>query len=350
MNRLLSKHTMRIGKPATTRAAVLVGLLCLPLTFAAAQERTRPPGAKPEGGAAARPAAPGKPGAERSPAAGPGSAGDSREQLRAIDESWMREIHGQPAAGQGAAANEAGAASGQGAPANGPAQRFRNPPQDEAASGERATEAAPAAPLFAGDEEGPSFFSVIFRFLGLAALMILVLYAGLRLIRNRAGPLMGAGELVQVVATIPLMQGRFLQIVDLAGQLLVLGVSDSGVSLVAEVDDARVGDRIRLWQAERARMPSPAGMLEQLTGILKKTEFSFWHSENKPGRPGFKDWLSKYAPATAGATAGTSVGGAPADPTAGIRLSDIPVDADQESLAALLKSQRQKLESRKSRI
>ena len=256
--------------------------------------------------------------AQESPApARPPGAPDTG--LKDIERSWLNTIHGDGAQAPEGQAEESS-----------PATRFRNPGEAAAQPGnDGQSAAAETTPeLFADTgEEGPSFFSVVFRFLGMAALMILVLYAGLRLMRSRAGPLTGTGDLVQVVATVPLMQGRFLQIVDLAGQLLVLGVSDSGVTLVQQIDDARIGDRIRLWQAERARLPLPTGMLEQLTGVLKNSDFKFWHSEGRRDeQPGFKDWLSRYAPGSVPATE-------PGDTPTG----------DQEALSRLLNSQREKL-------
>jgi len=345
MPRIAHHHLPLFG--TTFASAFVLTLACVALssfTTSAlnAQERSRPPGVKLDAGEknqSRSAAAPSEP---------TGDQGAEKERMRSIDQSWMSEIHGKSA---GAGVTEEPKDSGS---TEKETQRFNNPPgQDSVKEGQAAAPTRETPELFATGEDGPSFFSIVFRFLGLAALMILVLYAGLRLVRNKAGPLMGAGDLVQVIATVPLMQGRFLQIVDLAGQLLVLGVSDSGVHLVAEIDDARVGDRVRLWQAERARIPTPAGILEQLTGILKKTDFQFWHAEGRARSdgPGFKEWLGRYAPAARS-------GGDPLEEAAlrsvlgdraGVPLEDIPPNADQESLSALLKSQRQKLSSMQRR-
>ncbi len=311
--------------------------VCVALLSAAgvifAQERPRTPQAK------NRPAtrtlekkAPGFAGPDAPPGALTEAAptGDSAaneaaraEEMRQIEESWMSTINGGNAPATPSATEPT---------AEGETQRFKNPGTSAPAESAGETTGA-AAEVFGSKEEGPSFFSVVFRFLGLTALMILILYAGLRFLRARGGPLAGTGDLVQVVATVPLMQGRFLQIVDLAGQLLVLGVSDSGVHLVTEIEDSRLHDRIRLWQAERSRLPSPAGMLERLTGVLKNSEFRFWHQEGRgteKSGPGFKEWLSRYAPAPGGTVAAEEF-------SAGA--------AEQESLSELLKSQRNRLSS-----
>lgn len=168
--------------------------------------------------------------------------------------------------------------------------------------------------------EGPTLFSVIFRFFGLMALMVGLFYLGMRYLRSKTGaPMMGGGgDLVQVLVSTPLVQGKFLQIVDVAGRLMVLGVSESGVQMLESIEDGVVADRIRIWQSRRAvNGPLPASLLDQVQNIFKTSDFRFWVSsedraKKSPGYASFGELLSGQVPATAGAgsaSAGVDVGG-----------------------------------------
>ena len=53
-------------------------------------------------------------------------------------------------------------------------------------------------------------------------------------------------EVITVLATYPLAANRIIQVVDIGGQVLVLGVSDSSINLITELKDKEAIDRIRL--------------------------------------------------------------------------------------------------------
>lgn len=196
------------------------------------------------------------------------------------------------------------------APANGAAPdsaassdegRFANPGAGSEGAGESAESgAAPTSPAPATQsstlfphEEGPSFLSVALRFFGLLAVMGFVFYLVMRYIRNKSGlPAVGGGELVHVVASIPLVQGKFLQIVDVAGKLMALGVSEAGVQMLTEINDGIAADRIRLWQSSKRPEQAASSALERLVGALKGSDFRFWQTaDRKRDFPDFQQLL-----------------------------------------------------------
>jgi hypothetical protein len=84
--------------------------------------------------------------------------------------------------------------------------------------------------------------------------------------------------------------------VDLAGQLLVLGVSDHSIELLLEVQNGELADRIRLWQSENSALARPeGGLLETLTTLVRGTKLSFWHEKK---RPDFSALLQKKTAST----------------------------------------------------
>ena len=142
--------------------------------------------------------------------------------------------------------------------------------------------------LFEQGSEDTSFLSVVFRFVAILVVMLGAFYMFARYTRGRRGIAGTGGDLVHVVASVPLIQGKFLQVVDMAGRLLVLGVSDQSVTLLSEVSDARTADRIRLWQSQNRSVPEAArGALSRLTGLIRGTDYRFWNAaaEGKGASP-----------------------------------------------------------------
>ncbi len=67
-----------------------------------------------------------------------------------------------------------------------------------------------------------------------------------RFITKKSGIGLFGGEAIKVLSVAPLGQNKFLQVVDLAGKVLVIGVSDSAISLISEITDRDQIDRIRI--------------------------------------------------------------------------------------------------------
>lgn len=67
-----------------------------------------------------------------------------------------------------------------------------------------------------------------------------------RFVTKKAGISIFGGEAIKVLSVVPLGQNKFLQVVDLAGRLLVVGVSDSSISLITEITEKEQMDRIRI--------------------------------------------------------------------------------------------------------
>lgn len=198
---------------------------------------------------------------------------NSQEKARekAIEESWMRELQG-----EGAPVGE----SESGQPALQPGNTET----------ETAQPATPPGSIFA-DDAAPSFTGLLFRFVLIAGLMSGGLYLSVRFLKKKAGILHPQEGPVEVLASVPLMPGKFLQIVDLAGQLLVLGVSEQGVRLVYEIDSATTAERIRLWHQSRPK-PTATSLLDALQKSIKQGEFKFWGGERVKDRPDFMDLLN----------------------------------------------------------
>lgn len=67
-----------------------------------------------------------------------------------------------------------------------------------------------------------------------------------RFITKKSGIGLFGGEAIKVLSVAPLGQNKYLQVVDLAGKVLVIGVSDSAISLISEITEKDQIDRIRI--------------------------------------------------------------------------------------------------------
>lgn len=145
--------------------------------------------------------------------------------------------------------------------------------------------------------EGPSFISVLFRFVGLMTFFIGGFYLLIQFMKKRGkGNFLNHNNgLVRVVLSVPLVQGKFLQIVDIAGTLMVLGVSDTGIQLIKQIDDGITSDKIRLWQSQNPGSINPAGLLESLTNMFNEADFKFW-TDRKSRTENFEESLSNETP------------------------------------------------------
>jgi len=82
-------------------------------------------------------------------------------------------------------------------------------------------------------------------------IIVLGIFAGgfyyfYRFITKKSGIGLFGGEAVKVLSVAPLGQNKFLQVVDLAGKVLVIGVTDNAINLISEITDRDQIDRIRI--------------------------------------------------------------------------------------------------------
>ena len=115
--------------------------------------------------------------------------------------------------------------------------------------------------------EEESYGWLIFKTILILAAIVGGFYFFFRFVTKRAGvPAVGRG-IIQILSIVPIGQNKFLQIVDLAGRMLVLGVSDSNINLIMEIDDRDEVDRIRLLCSKSSSMKS-GGFQESISKHL----------------------------------------------------------------------------------
>ncbi len=82
-------------------------------------------------------------------------------------------------------------------------------------------------------------------------LIVLALFAGgfylfYRFVTQKAGLQVSGHEAIKILSMVPVGPNRTLQLIDVAGSVFLLGVSESGINMLTEIKDKEEIDRIRL--------------------------------------------------------------------------------------------------------
>ena len=96
------------------------------------------------------------------------------------------------------------------------------------------------------NENRISYPMMILRTVAVMGVIIIGVYFLFRVLVKKKTKLVTDSEVITVLATYPLAANRIIQVVDIGGQVLVLGVSDSSINLITELKDKETIDRIRL--------------------------------------------------------------------------------------------------------
>ena len=153
-------------------------------------------------------------------------------------------------------------------------------------------EAQPPSNLFSPDNNqesigDQSLLSLLVRLLLMMAVVLGGFYLLFRFLRKKSGISFAARhDLLTVIASInvphPSASGKILQIVDLAGTLLLISVADAGIRLVSKIEDKPTIEKIRIWQSQnsdsrpRTHRDSTFSLFNQLFKTKKWQRRPFW--------------------------------------------------------------------------
>ena len=101
------------------------------------------------------------------------------------------------------------------------------------------------------NENRISYPMMILRTVAVMGVIIIGVYFLFRVLVKKKTKLVTDSEVITVLATYPLAANRIIQVVDIGGQVLVLGVSDSSINLITELKDKESIDRIRLANSKK---------------------------------------------------------------------------------------------------
>ncbi len=99
------------------------------------------------------------------------------------------------------------------------------------------------------EEDSPGW--LMFKALAVIALIGAGFYMFFKYVTQKTGISNLGGAVITQLATVPIAQNKFIQVIDIAGKVLVVGVADSGINLLTEITDKNEIDRIRLIGSQK---------------------------------------------------------------------------------------------------
>lgn len=130
-----------------------------------------------------------------------------------------------------------------------------SPSAEEVTSDQTVTEGEETAPDYEYtepefDQNRTSYPLLILRTVAVLAVIVVVIYLIFRFLLRSRSRVIADTEMIRVLATFPLAANRLIKVVDIAGKILVLGVTDANITLITEVEDKELVDRIRLLSSK----------------------------------------------------------------------------------------------------
>lgn len=149
------------------------------------------------------------------------------------------------------------------------AQKELKAPTKEEKSKEKkagAEEIKPPGSEFTGDfgpkakEESTAW--MIFKAILILGTLVGAFYYFFRYVTKKTGIQVLGEDVIRVLAVSPVGQNKYIQVIDLAGKILVVGITDGAINLITEVTDKDEIDRIRLLGSRAA--PLAEGGFQEL--------------------------------------------------------------------------------------
>ncbi|MBN1500406.1 MAG: flagellar biosynthetic protein FliO [Spirochaetes bacterium] len=125
---------------------------------------------------------------------------------------------------------------------------------------------------------------MFFKFFLIVALLLTGFYFFFRFVSKKTGMSVIGRSAVDVISAVPVGQNKFIQIIDVAGKMLVLGVTDSNINLLTEITEKDQKDKIRLQSSKSSSgdkttfqqyVENTAGFIGEV--IKKTSEFTSSH-------------------------------------------------------------------------
>ncbi len=97
-----------------------------------------------------------------------------------------------------------------------------------------------------------SYPLLVLRTLGVLAVIIIGMYFLFRLLIKKRNRIVTDTDIIKVLATYPLASNRLIQVVEIASKIMILGVTDSNINLITEVEDGELVDKIELLSSKES--------------------------------------------------------------------------------------------------
>jgi flagellar protein FliO/FliZ len=105
------------------------------------------------------------------------------------------------------------------------------------------------------EENTLSYPVLVLRTIAVLAVIVVGLYVLFRVLVKKRNRIVTDTDIIKVHATFPLAANKLIQVVEIAEKILVLGVSDSNINLITEVEDKETIDKIKVMSSKEKKGP-----------------------------------------------------------------------------------------------
>ena len=91
------------------------------------------------------------------------------------------------------------------------------------------------------------------RTLAVLAVIIAGIYLLFRMLVKKRNRIVVETDIIKVLSSYPLAANRLIQVVEIAGKIMILGVTESNINLITEVDDQELIDKIKLLSSKESK-------------------------------------------------------------------------------------------------
>ncbi len=129
----------------------------------------------------------------------------------------------------------------------------------------------PVEERYRREEEPSSLLWTLVKVILVFGILTAAMYYVLKFISKNRQNMYPVKDAMRVLASLSLAPNKQLQIVDISGMLLVVGVSDGSVNLIKEIDSSEIKEKI--YHSKETHEPQSENFLEVFMGTFKNLDF-----------------------------------------------------------------------------
>ncbi len=119
-----------------------------------------------------------------------------------------------------------------------------------------------------GDMQTPGGLGIFVETIVILTLFVLGIYGVFRFVQKKKGTTFSADETIKTRASLSVGGTKMLQIVEIGDKMFFIGVADSAINLISEIDDEGVKTKLR--ESSDAGNSGKEGFLDKLISVIGK--------------------------------------------------------------------------------
>lgn len=137
----------------------------------------------------------------------------------------------------------------------------------------------PVEERYKREEDQSSLLWTLVKIIFVFGILTAIMYYVLKFVSRNRQNLYPVRDAMRVLASLPLAPNKQIQIVDVSGMLLIIGVADGSVNLIKEIDSPDIKEKI--YHSKETNMPQSENFLEVMLGTFKNLDFKSGNTSEK---------------------------------------------------------------------